>query len=256
MIHEKYAVLICSRIFFAKFPTRLKAGVPFRRFMDEPIINQAVTDFYAKNAHEGYSDDYDRQHSGRIDWVIKRFGLDKITNQRILDVGAGRGNFFKRMDPSNTFVGLDGAKIGPEGKLCPFLSLRVDLSQPFSYILDNEERFDWIVCSEVLEHIAGIDNILLEMKKLLKVHGKAVFTIPDSSVTHPVAFPGLFYPHQNFVTFIEQYAWLVEEHELYTAGWPTHGFLVCNAPMTEQRPLFDKAESKFRGQNPITWTNL
>lgn len=224
--------------------------------MDQPIIPNDVAGFYAKNADQGYQDDYDRQHAERIDWVIKRFGLDKLRNQRILDVGAGRGNFFKRLDPSNTFVGLDGAKLGSTGKLCSFLSLRVDLSQPFAHILDNEERFDWIVCSETLEHVAGIDNVLLEMKKLLKVNGKAVFTIPDVSVTHPVAFPGLFYPHQNFVIFIEQYAWLVEEHELFTAGWPTHGLFVRNAPMTEQRPLFDKAESKFRGQNPIIWTNL
>lgn len=222
-------------------------------------MNHAIPDhvagFYDKHPEQGYSDDYDRQHSARIDWVVKRFGLDLLRGQRILDVGCGKGNFFKRLDPSNTFVGLDGAKLGPKGKLCPFLSLRVDLNQPFAYLLDNEEPFDLIICSEVLEHVSGIHNLLMEMKSLLRVNAPAVFTIPDMAVTHPVAFPGLFYPHQNFAVFIQQYAWLIEDHELFTAGWQTHGFRVRNAPMAEQRPLFPKAERHFVGLDPIAWTN-
>lgn len=223
--------------------------------MDE-VIPSHVEGFYAKNPDKNYADVYDEQHSGRIDWTIQRFGLDKLRGQRILDIGAGRGNFFKRLDPSNYFVGLDGAKIGSENKLCDFLSLRVDLGRPFAHLFDNEKPFDWIVCSETLEHVSGIDNVLLEMKKLLKENGKAVFTIPDISVTHPVAFPGLFYPHQNFAIFVEQYAWLIEQHYMYTVKWPVHAFLVRNAPMKEQRPLFPKEESKFWGQEPICWTNM
>lgn len=223
--------------------------------MNESIPTH-VEGFYAKNPDQSYADVYDEQHSGRIEWIIKRFGLDQLKGKRILDVGAGRGNFFKRLDPDNQFVGLDGAKIGPEGKLCPFLSIRVDLSRPFAYLFDNEEPFDFVICSETLEHVAGIDNVLLEMKKLLKVNGKALFTVPDVSVTHPVAFPGLFYPHQNFVMFIEQYAWLVEQHDAYTVKWPAHCFVVRNAPMKEQRPIFPKEEQKFWGSDPIDWTNL
>lgn len=224
--------------------------------MNSPAPDSIVSSFYDKNATQGYGGDYDRQHATRIDWVIHEFGLDKLRNQRILDVGCGRGNFFKRLDHSNTFVGLDGAKIGHEGKLCPFLSLRVDLSKPFAYLLDNEPPFDWLICSETIEHVSHIDNLMLEMKKVLKPNGKAVFTIPDVSVTHPVAFPGLFYPHQNFALFIEQYAWLIEKHATFTNGWVTQCFLVRNAPMVEQRPLFPKAEKKFWGQDPISWTNL
>lgn len=222
--------------------------------IDALSIPDHVGQFYAKNSNQGYADDYDRQHASRIDWVTKRFGLDKLTNQRVADVGAGRGNFFKRMDSSNTFVGLDGAKIG--SKLVPHLSLRVNLDQPFAHLFDNEGSFDWLICSETIEHVAGIDNLMLEMKRLLKPNGFAVFTVPDVSVTHPVAFPGLFYPWQNFVLFIEQYAWLVQEHDTFTAGWPTQCFLVRNAPMTEQRPVFPKQEAKFLGQTPIGWTNL
>lgn len=224
--------------------------------MSQAPISSQVEGFYAKNVEQGYADDYDNQHGARVQWVIDAFGLDKLHGQRILDVGCGRGNFFKRLPPDNTFVGLDGAKIGHGGKLCPFLSLRVDLSQPFAHLFDNELQFDLLICSETIEHVAGIDNLLLEMKRVLKPNGTAIFTIPDVSVTHPVAFPGLFYPAANFVLFIEQYAWLVEQHKLYDTGWKTQCFKVRNAPLAEQRPIFPKHEAKFWGQPPINWTNL
>lgn len=225
--------------------------------MNAPLIPTHVEGFYDKLSSQGYSEDYDRQHATRIQWVIDQFKLNDLSNQRILDVGCGKGNFFSRMNShaGNTFVGLDGAKLGPQGKLTDFLSIRVDLSQPFAHLFDNEERFDLIICSETLEHVAGIDNVLLEMKKLLKVNGHAIFTIPDVLVTHPVAFPGLFYPHQNFVIFIEQYAWLVEEQAYFDAGWQTRAFKVRNAPMREQKVIFPK-DQKFWGQDPIAWTNL
>lgn len=217
-------------------------------------MDSTVTNFYTKNASENYEDDYDKSHSGRIDWVIKRFGLDKIQNQRIVDIGAGKGNYFKRMWQNNHFVGLDGAII--RDKLTDFLSLRVDFNEPFGQLFDNEKPFDFLIASEVIEHVANINNMMLEMKKLLKVNGKALFTIPHVSVTHPTAFPGLFFPEQNFQIFIQQYGWIVEDFDIFQDGWKTCCFLVRNAPMNEQIPLFDKSESKFRGEEPIRWANL
>lgn len=241
------------------------SGVARFAIMNKNNMDKTVTNFYSKNPDQGYSDQYDKDHGKRIDWVVKRFGLDKLQNQRIVDIGAGKGNYFKRMSetenrdslldyPSNYYVGLDGALTGE--KLCKFLSLRVDFNEPFGQLFDNEKPFDFLIASEVIEHIANINNVMLEMKKLLKVNGKALFTVPHVSVTHPTAFPGLFFPEQNFQIFIQQYGWIVEDFDVFQDGWKTCCFLVRNAPMSEQIPLFDKAESKFRGQEPINWANL
>lgn len=216
-------------------------------------MNKTVENFYIKNGNE-YFDEYDSQHASRIDWIIKRFELDKIENQKILDIGAGRGNFFKRLNSNNYFVGLDGANI--KQKLCPFLSLKIDLDYPFADILSNEDKFDYIICSETLEHLSGLDNCLVEMKKLLKENGTAIFTIPHISVTHPVIYPGVFYPEDNFKLFIEQYAWLVEDMDIFTAGWHTVCFKVKNAPLSQSKPLFYKSEEKFRNATPREATNL
>lgn len=221
--------------------------------MDQ-LIDSNVENFYKKNESENYGDTYDSQHASRIDWVVSRFKLDQLSNQRIIDIGCGKGNYFKRMGKDNYFVGLDGSITGP--KLCDFLSLRVNLNNKFGHLFDNEEKFDFLICSETIEHISSIDNIMLEMKKVLKTNGYALFTIPHYSVTHPVAFPGLFFPEQNFKIFIEQYAWIVEDFAIFENGWKTCCFLCRNAVMSEQKPLFPKSESKFLGQNPIDWSNV
>ena len=217
-------------------------------------IDNSVDNFYQKNASSNYEDHYDVEHGPRIDWIVDRFNLKSIENKRIIDVGCGKGNFFKRLNPKNFFVGIDGAKINK--KLCDFFLLKVNLDYPFSYLFDNEEKFDFLIASEVIEHISGLDNMLLEMKGLLKENAKALFTIPHVSITHPTIYPGIFYPENNFKTFIEQYGWIVEEVDYCNVGCKSVCFLVRNAPLTESRPMFVKNEPKFYGKTPREYTNL
>lgn len=220
-------------------------------------VNKAVEQFHLKNAADNYIDQYVIDHMPRVKWVIERFGLDKLVNQRIIEVGVGRGLYFANMSKTNQFVGLDGAIIPEAKKLCDFLNLRVDLNRPdFGMLFDNGAPFDYLICSETIEHVAAIDNLMLQMKRLLKQDGIALFTIPHVSVTHPVIYPGVFYPEANFKLFIEQYAWIVEDYALYDKGWKTCCFQVRNADMKQQKVMFPKHESKFWGQTPETWTNL
>lgn len=221
------------------------------------MIDKTIETFYTKNATDGYADRYDVEHGPRIDWIINQYGLDKIENQRILDIGCGRGNFFKRMNPNNYFVGMDGANIDKNSKLCEFLSLRVDFNrEDFGSLFDNEEKFDLIIASEVIEHISFIDNLIKQMKNLLKTNHYAIFTIPHESVTHPTSMPGLFFPESRFKEYIEQWSWIVEDERIYRENWWTCCYRVRNAPIQEARPKFFKNDDKFINAYPNQWSNL
>lgn len=220
-------------------------------------MDKSIIEFYNKNKEEGYSNEYDNQHGPRIDWIVNQYGLDKIENKRILDIGCGRGNFFKRMNPNNFFVGMDGAEINSKNKLCDFLSLRVDFNkEDFGMLFDNDEKFDLIIASEVIEHISWIDNAMRQMKNLLKPNHYAIFTIPHESVTHPTSMPGLFFPEDKFKEYIEQWAWVVEDERIYKENWWTCCYRVRNAPIQEARPKFFKNDLKFINSYPDQWSNL
>lgn len=220
-------------------------------------MDESVKEFYNKNEGHGYSDTYDAQHGPRIDWIVNQYGLDKIENKRILDIGCGRGNFFKRMNSNNFFVGMDGAEINFKNKLCDFLSLRVDFNrEDFGMLFDNDEKFDLIIASEVIEHISWIDNAMKQMKNLLKPNHYAIFTIPHESVTHPTSMPGLFFPESRFKEYIEQWAWIVEDEKVYKENWWTCCYRVKNAPIQESRPRYFKNDLKFINSYPDRWSNL
>jgi SAM-dependent methyltransferase len=217
-------------------------------------MNSSVENFYLKNQLSNYENNYDIEHGPRIDWIIDRFNLKNIENQRIVDIGCGMGNFFKRLKNNNFFVGIDGAFINK--KLCDFLLLKLDLDYPFADLFNNEEKFDFLIASEVIEHVSGLDNLMVEMKKLLKPNAKALFTIPHVSITHPTIYPGIFYPESNFKIFIEQYGWIVEEQDYCPIGCRSVCFLCKNAPLAESKPMFPKHEEKFYGKTPREYTNL
>ncbi len=221
-------------------------------------MDKTVEEFYTKNADQGdYLSSYISSHIPRVKWVVERFGLDKIENSRVVEIGSGPGLYFSQMKANNLFIGLDGARLDPSKKLCPFFNLKVDLNRPdFGDLFANEFCFDWLIASEVIEHVANLDNLMLQMKKLLKPNGPAIFTVPHISMTHPTIFPSIIFPESNFKVFIEQYAWIVEDFAIYEPSWKTCCFKVRNAPMTEQKPMFFKKEEKFWGQPPEVWTSL
>ncbi len=224
-------------------------------------MDTTVTNFYDKNTEEGYGEKYDSDHGSRIDWVIEKFGLDRISGQRILDAGCGKGNYFYRImlknhngRAGNTYVGIDGANVGK--KLCPFLLLKTDLNKEFADILDNEERFDVAICSETLEHLTDCYTCIVQLKKLVKENGIIIITTPAIEMTHNYIYPGLFAGKSNMEQFFQQMALGIEQYEYWGNGWQSHCWKLKNLPWKDARMLFPKNESKFIGKTPLEYVNM
>jgi len=107
--------------------------------------------------------------------IVKRLGFGGV-----LDVGCGKGYLLSRLQsPHRELYGIDispavikWAKVSaPETSLCV-----ADVKNlPF-----KSDSFDWLICTEVLEHIEG-DEAIQECFRVLKSGGRALFTVPNKS---------------------------------------------------------------------------
>jgi len=123
----------------------------------------------------GYSVEYvlwrHRQLKGEIAKYIERPG-------KILDVGGGTGamwgflpDYIQRQDYLNLDCSYEMLKYSPFNNV-----LAVAEGLPF-----NEAQFDYVVCSEVLEHVSDKDKVLEECYRVLKPEGLLLLTTPRTN---------------------------------------------------------------------------
>lgn len=232
-------------------------------------MNNTISEFYiSKDKDPDYIKNYDIEHGPRLDAIIKRFNLKELKNQSILDIGGGMGFLEKRLDESNKFIIIDGAELPHDKKLAQFIQVVSDVNLPFEnhlyaaykYSIGTKSEFnypfDLSFCFEVIEHLENPYKCLLEMKATTKLNGDIYLSVPDTSVTHNTIYPGLIYPVQNFIQFLEQMALPILDYFLFDKGWKTHIFKCVNASWENSKMLFPKQESKFFGKTPLEYTNL
>lgn len=131
----------------------------------------------------------------RIDWVIKQL-KDLPEGLRILDAGAGERRFkpfcdhlryvsqdFGEYMGGDQSSGLHPADWDNEG---------LDIVSDISQIPVDDESFDCILCTEVLEHVPDAVAVIREFSRILKPGGILITTAPFCSLTHfaPYHFSG------------------------------------------------------------------
>lgn len=116
-------------------------------------------------------------HTRLREFHLKRL-LPNMFNGCLLDVGCGLGYLTEMLGQGFTRVGLEydihALKVNHKR------SLRNMVQGNISQLPFKEQRFDVIVCSEVLEHLPdGMDSkALKEMARLLKPGGRLLITVP------------------------------------------------------------------------------
>jgi len=146
--------------------------------------SQEVADLNDRLAREHPIDDYYersfflvRQIEQRRLAIIRRM-VGPAAGLRILEVGSGGGHVLRMfpearltaVDVSKVF--LDTAKRNLQGYDAEFhLGELSALNLP-------EESYDRIICTEVLEHTRAPQEVLTQIRRLLKPDGRAVITVP------------------------------------------------------------------------------
>lgn len=108
----------------------------------------------------------------------------ELRPRSVIDIGAGTGHLLaalaRRVSDPCTFTGVDQTSAGirrAQALLPQARWIRADL-----YELDLDERFDLVVCTEVLEHLPDPAGAISILRRLCMPDGHLVLTVPDGAV--------------------------------------------------------------------------
>lgn len=127
----------------------------------------------------------------RGEWVKKI--LESLpSGGKILDAGAGECRYKKycsHLDyTSQDFSGYDGKGDGVGLQTESWDTSKIDIVSDVISIPVKENFFDYVLCTEVLEHIPYPHKAIAEFSRILKPEGKLILTAPFASFTHFAPF--------------------------------------------------------------------
>jgi ubiquinone/menaquinone biosynthesis C-methylase UbiE len=99
--------------------------------------------------------------------------------ERVLDLGCGAGRFLRALqDAGSEPVGVELAEGALERarRNAPGADLR--LIEPDGSLPLEHGSVDLVWCSEVLEHVADTEHLLLEVRRVLRRGGRLLVTVP------------------------------------------------------------------------------
>ena len=121
-------------------------------------------------------------HVNRLNLIVKT--IPDKERLKILDAGCGEGHLIEKLNyknNNNLYYGIDIIQIFLQKakERCPYATFKImDLSK----INFDDEFFDIIICTEVLEHIIKYKIVIEELKRVLKKDGYLIITFPNETL--------------------------------------------------------------------------
>ena len=120
-------------------------------------------------------------------WLKKTLAEIK-KGESILDAGAGQlkyKNYCKHLEyTSQDFAQYDGKGDGNGIQMETWDNSKLDIISDIASIPIEDNSYDNILCTEVIEHIPHPIDALKEFSRILKPGGKLILTAPFCSLTH------------------------------------------------------------------------
>ena len=105
-----------------------------------------------------------------------------LKNGKILDVGCGK-KIYRNIFVNNEYLGID-VKVSGRKKEDKFADIYFDGENiPF-----KDNFFDFIICTEVLEHCSNPSKLISEIFRVLKNKGRALITVPFFWGEHEIPY--------------------------------------------------------------------
>ena len=105
-----------------------------------------------------------------------------LKNGKLLDVGCGE-KIYKSIFKNNEYIGID-VKVSGRKKNAKLPDIYFDGENiPF-----EDNYFDFIMCTEVLEHCTKPSKLISEIYRVLKPQGRALITVPFIWGEHEIPY--------------------------------------------------------------------
>jgi SAM-dependent methyltransferase len=120
----------------------------------------------------------------------------------VLDVGCGRSPYAFLLDAVRTqYVGIDIADAKrfdyDNSRIVPFNGLNI----PF-----ESEKFDGVICTEVLEHVHHYQALVDEIYRVMKKGSSALITVPWSARNHYVPYDYFRYTPSGLTAMFSRFS--------------------------------------------------
>jgi ubiquinone/menaquinone biosynthesis C-methylase UbiE len=158
------------------------------------------------------ADDFDRLMNDydvcrRVEVVFEELLPEDINGKSVLDVGCGTGWFSRRAHERGALVTSLDVGIALLRQTLNKVQVVPTIGDAL-YLPFNDESFDIVVSSEVIEHTAGPGCAVIEMGRVLRPNGVLVLTCPNKVWQWSVDLAnqlGLrpFHGHERFPSFTE-----------------------------------------------------
>ena len=142
------------------------------------MIRKVIEKIFLKNIKNS---DIEREQ-----WV--RSILESLPKGNLLDCGAGECKYKDSCSHLNyvsqDFCQFDGNAIAGLDKNGKWNTSKIDIVSDITNIPVDDQSFDYILCSEVLEHIKYPHLAIKEFSRIIKKNGTIILTAPFMSFTH------------------------------------------------------------------------
>jgi len=120
-------------------------------------------------------DEAERKHiTDELSLIKEEYGINSCT---LLEVGCGLGQNLEIFRASNNTLGIEGLPSAVNEACSRGLAIiEGDLQSPLAIASDS---MDWLLCLDVLEHLEKPLYLMLEMRRVLRVRGRAVLNVPN-----------------------------------------------------------------------------
>ena len=142
------------------------------------ILEEVTIDYYQKGIKKNLLQRL--WHHGKLNIVKK---LIDFNPNKVLDVGCASGWFLNELlssYPSSKFFGVDAYKQAINYGKKKYKKLVLTHADAHSLPFNNN-TFDLVICTEVLEHVVHPDKVLKEIKRILRRNGIGIIEMDSGN---------------------------------------------------------------------------